>query len=174
MPKLKRWWKKHWPPIHGLPICRGVAPIYAHICTYACAYIYTWHSGKIHVLYYFLFCEKAFFIIKLGWLIHFLHYTVFWCPCVSISFILLFRFHNSVESLAFFSQEHCTLPTTLEMSKIYNYLLHFLHINLLKCLVENAESGISETLNLRTFQQRKISRYAPDMDYPKMDYAAEV
>ena len=79
-----------------------------------------------------------------------------------------------MESLAFFSQEHCTLPTTLEMSKIYNYLLHFLHINLLKCLVENAESGISETLNLRTFQQRKISRYAPDMDYPKMDYAAEV
>ena len=149
----------------------------SHICTYMhirlCIHVHLkfWKNTRI---IYVLFCEKAFFIIKLGWLIHFLHYTVFWCPCVSISFILLFRFHNSVESLAFFSQEHCTLPTTLEMSKIYNYLLHFLHINLLKCLVENAESGISETLNLRTFQQRKISRYAPDMDYPKMDYAAEV
>ena len=73
-----------------------------------------------------------------------------------------------------FLRKHCTLPATLEMSKINNYLLHFLHINLLKCPAENAESGISETLNLRTFQQRKISRYAPDMDYPKMDYAAEV
>ena len=100
-------------------------------------------------------------MIKSGRLIHFLYDTVFWCPCVSIFFILLFRFRKSLESLTFFSQEHCTLPTTLEMSKLDNYLLHFLHINLLKCLVENAESGISETLNL------KISgvAYAPRPPY---------
>ena len=60
------------------------------------------------------------------------------------------------------------------MSKIDNYLLHFLRINFLKCPVKNAESGISETLNLRIFWQSKISHYAPDMDYPKIDYAAEV
>ena len=142
-----------------------------HICLCIHVHLTFWKNTRI---IYVLFSEKAFFMIKSGWLIHFLYDTVFWCPCVSIFFILLFRFHNSFESLTFFSQEHCTLLTTLEMSKINNYLLHFLHINLLKCPAENAESGISETLNLRTFQQRKISRYAPDMDYPKMDYTAEV
>lgn len=32
----------------------------SHICTYACAYMYTWNSGKIHVLYMSYFVKKHF------------------------------------------------------------------------------------------------------------------
>ena len=49
--------------------------------------------------------------------------TTDWCLFLSMSFILLL-FHNSDDVTGLFPRKHCTLPTTLEIGKIHNWL-HF-------------------------------------------------
>ena len=54
---------------------------------------------------------------------------------------------DGVTVLSFFSLKHCTLPITLEMGKINNYLLHVPSF----IFPENTGDDISETLNLNIF-----------------------
>ena len=84
---------------------------------YARTYMYRWNMKK---LYTSDFPRKPFFIIKSGWLIHFFHYSVYWCLCVSISFTFYCYSIILNASLAFFLRKQCTLPTTVEMGKINN------------------------------------------------------
>ena len=74
--------------------------------------------------------------------------TTDWCLCVSISFIILLS-HNSDDVTSLFSRKHCTLPTTLEIGKIHNWL-HFPKYKFYwKYPAENNGSGISKTLNFK-------------------------
>ena len=98
-----------------------------------------WYNKNI-----FLFPEKVFFIIKSEWMIHFspllIGVFVLVCPLSFYYPIIL------MTSLAFFPRKYCTLPTTLEIGKIHNWL----HIYW-KYPAENDGSGISETLHFKNF-----------------------
>ena len=114
-----------------------------HIHTWTCVYMYSWNMEK--------FSEKAFFIIKLGWLIHYSHFIgvlVLVFP-LSIYYLVIL-----LASLAFFSRKlvHLTKRWVKWKNQIKIKSTVFSYILICwKCPVESAGDSISETLKLRIF-----------------------
>ena len=119
--------------------------------------MYSWNMKK---LYTSDFPRKSFFIIKSGWLIHFLHHSLYWCLCVSISSTFYCYSIILNVSLAFFPRKQCTLPTTLEKGKVnkYNYCI-FRHINVLKMSGGKRCSLRSKRFRLVSEQKETTKQY---------------
>ena len=117
--------------------------------------MYSWNMKK---LYTSDFPRKSFFIIKSGWLIHFLHHSLYWCLCVSISSTFYCYSIILNVSLAFFPCKQCTLPTTLEKGKVnkYNYCIFSISLMYWKCPAENAVACVASVSVW--FQSRKRPR----------------
>ena len=119
--------------------------------------MYNWNMKK---LYTSDFPRKSFFIIKSGWLVHFLHHSLYWCLCVSISSTFYCYSIILNVSLAFFPRKQCTLPTTLEKGKVnkYNYCI-FRHINVLKMSGGKRCSLRSKRFRLVSEQKETTKQY---------------